>query len=177
MHVKPGRDLTIAGDFVRYFVWLFVPFFVVGGVYGLFNDAFLICGLVNPFIYSLGISLIIIVVTHDLNDILVLVGLGKETQLSLNLKHAKAIQQIACLMATSDFDVALKTVNALLKDAPDFVNALSLKGQILLEGFRKNKEARACFERVLALTKPDEEQYRLADALIAASYDAQDDLS
>ncbi|OIP45629.1 MAG: hypothetical protein COZ12_02910 [Deltaproteobacteria bacterium CG_4_10_14_3_um_filter_60_8] len=175
MPIKPGRDLTIAGDFVRYFIWLFVPFLVVGGVYGVCNDAFLVCGLVNPLIYSTGISLIIIVVTHDLNDILILVGLGKETQLSLNLKHAKAIQRIACLMAAGDFEVALQTANALLQAAPDFTNALSLKGQILLEGFRKNKEARACFERVLALTKPDEEQYRLADALIAASYDATHD--
>lgn len=174
MHVKSGRDLTIAGDFVRYLVWLFVPFFVVGGVYGVCNDAFLVCGLVNPLVYSLGISLIIIVVTHDLNDILILVGLGKETQLNLNLKHAKTIQQIGCLMATVDYEVALKTVNALLQEAPDFANALSLKGQILLEGFRKNREARVCFERVLALTKPDEEQYKLADALIAASYDTQD---
>jgi tetratricopeptide (TPR) repeat protein len=174
MHVRPGRDLTIVGDFVGYFIWLVVPLFLVGGIYGVYNDAFFVCGLVNPLIYSIGISLIIIVVTHDLNDILILVGLGKETQLSLNLKHAKTIQQIACLMAAGDYDVALKSVKALLLEAPDFANALSLKGQILLQGFRKNKEARACFEKVLALTKPDEEQFRLADALIAASYDAQD---
>ncbi len=175
MHVKPGRDLTIVGDFARYCIWLFVPFFLFGAIYGLFNDALLICGLVNPLVYSIGISLIIVVVTHDLNDIMILFGLGKETQLSLNLKHAKSIQHIACLMAASDFVVALQIVNALLREAPDFANALSLKGQILLEGYRKNREARACFERVLALTRPGEEQYRLADALIATSYEAQDD--
>ena len=73
-------------------------------------------------------------------------------------------------MSSRDYDGALKTVSKLLKEAPDYPNALNLKGQILLEGFREYEQARACFTRVMHLSKPDSDDYRLAEALRAATY-------
>ncbi len=154
---------------------LFGPFFVFGLVLGVIHEEIFVYGFVNPFSYSIGISLIVIVLKYDINDILSLVGFGKEGRLSLNSKYAKTIQEIGYLMGLADFDNALKKANALLKEEPDFVNALSLKGQILLEGFARYSQAREYLEKVLELTDPEEEQYKLAESLIVASYDREEE--
>ena len=166
------RDLFIVGDFIKYFIMLFIPFFIIGVIYGFFYKCYLMCFLINPIIYAGGIGMIIIVIEHDVNDILALIGLGRELQLSLHIKHANTIQQISVQMSSRSYDGALKTVNKLLKLEPSYANALNLKGQILLEGFREVDKARSCFEKVLKLAKPGSEDYKLAQALRAATYKA-----
>jgi len=174
MQAKPIRDFAILGDFLRFTLFLYVPFFLLGAIHGWLHKSFLMAVIVNPVVYSIGISLIIVVLKHDLDDLLALVGLAKQSQLGLNLKYARDIQEISCLMAVSDFEQAMRLVKNLLHQEPNFVNALSLKGQILLEGFQEAAQARECFEKVLTLTKPDDEQHRLADSLIAACYDSEE---
>ncbi len=174
MESMPEKDLTIVGDFLKYFVRFFIPFFLFGGIFGFFQANFFLYGILHPFIYSTGLSLIVIVINNDINAIMTLIGLGKEHKLSLDVKYAKPIQQIGYLMGSSRFDAALKEVNVLLKEEPRFINALILKGQILLEGFKKYEEAKGCFSRVLALTEPNEEQYKLANSLIAECYGPDD---
>ena len=171
---KPLPDLTIVGDLIRFSMFLFVPFLLLGVIYGILHKTFFMSVVVNPIVYSLGISLIIVVIKHDLDELGALIGIVKESQLGLNIKHAKEIQEVACLMAVSDFAGALKKTNALLREEADFVNGLSLKGQILLEGFQEHAQARECFEKVLALTKPEEEQHKVADSLIASCYCGDD---
>ena len=175
MSPQPVRDLNIIGDFIKYFFMLFIPLFLVGGIYGWLSHCLLLCALIDPLSYSIGIALIIIVIKHDINDIFTLIGLGKENRLSPEVKHSKTIQQISYFMGTSNFDAALKHVNALLKEEPQFTRALNMKAQILLEGFQKNEQARRCLNKVLQLSQPDEEQYKLADSLIMASYHSEDD--
>ena len=165
------RDLFIVGDFIKYFLWLFIPFVVIGVIYGLIYKCYLMCFLINPVIYAGGITLIIIVIKHDVDDILALIGRAGEPQLALHIRHANTIQQISVLMSIRDYQTALKTVNRLLKDEPSYANALNLKGQILLEGFREVDEARSCFEQVMKLAKPDSEDFKLAQELKAATYD------
>ena len=164
------RDLFIVGDFIKYFALFFVPFFLAGAIYGLIYKCYLMCFLVNPVIYAGGISTIIIVIKHDVNDILALIGRAGEPQLALHIKHANTIQLIGVEMSSRNYAAALKSVNKLLKLEPDYANALNLKGQILLEGFREDDEARECFEKVLKLSRPDSEDYKLAQALRAATY-------
>ncbi len=166
----PKRDLTIVGDFLRYAGILFVPFCAIGAILGFIKGFSFMALLVNPFIYSVGISLIVIVISYDINTILGLVGLGKEPQLSLHIKYAKEIQEIGMLMSIAKYDSALKKVDLLLRKEPAFAIAHNLRGEILLEGFQQNQRARNCFERAIELSQPEDEVYQLATSLKASTY-------
>ncbi len=170
MKTQPVRDLSIVGDFIKYSLRLFIPFFIFGAIYSFFYKSYVLSLIVNPLIYSTGISLLIIVMTYDVNEILNLVGLGKGDQLSAHIKHAKSIQEIALQMSRRDFDSALRKVNELIKKEPNFVHALNMKGEILLNGFDQPEKARMCFNKVLKGAKPTDEQYKLAEALKASTY-------
>ncbi len=168
----PERDLTVVGDFLRNAVMLFVPFFIIGAIHCLLNGFSFMAVLVNPFIYSVGISLIIIVISHDINTILGLVGLGKEPGLSPHIKYHKEIQEIGMLMGIVRYDAALKKVDFLLRKEPTFATAHNLRGEILLQGFQQNKRARDCFDRAMQLSEPEDEEYQLATSLKASTYDS-----
>ena len=174
MKTQPVRNLNIVGDFLKYTGLLFVPFFLIGTIYGLIYGCYFACFIVNPLIYSIGISLIIIIICYDVNDILDLVGMAKEPQLSYHVKHARDVQEIGLLMSTDDFTTALQKVEKLVTIEPKFTHALNMKGEILLEGFQRYGEARACFDKVLQLSGPDDEQYKLAEALKAETYTAEE---
>ncbi|GAB4337367.1 MAG: hypothetical protein Kow0089_08520 [Desulfobulbaceae bacterium] len=162
------RDLFIVGDFIRYFLRLFIPFALLGIIYSIFYECYLMCFLVNPMIYAGGIAAIIIVIKHDINDLMALAGRAREPQLAFHIRHASAIQQIGLQMSTRDHDGALKSVDKLLRQEPEYASALNLKGQILYEGFRDIDGAKACFDKVLKLARPGSEDYRLAQELRAA---------
>ncbi len=170
MKPKPDHDFNIIGDFLRYTIILFVPFCIFGAIYGLIYEFSLVYLIFNPFIYSIGISLIIIVISYDVNDILDLIGLAKKPPLSLHIKYNKEVHEISMLMSMEKYDSALKKVNSLIKKEPKFSTAHNLRGEILLQGFQKNKEARECFNIVLKLSKADDEQYKLAEVLKSESY-------
>lgn len=167
------RDLFIIGDFIKYFLWLFIPFALLGLIYGLIYHCYFMCILGNPVIYAGGIASIIIVIKHDINDLLALIGRAKEPEMALHIRHFSAIQQISIDMSGKNYEGALQTVDRVLKESPDYPNALNLKGQILLEGFRNYEQARNCFARAMSLSKPDSDDYRLAEALKAATYPRQ----
>jgi tetratricopeptide (TPR) repeat protein len=168
----PERDLTVVGDFLRYAGMLFVPFCVIGAIYGFFNGFSFMALLVNPCIYSVGISLIIIVISYDINTILSVVGLGKEPRLSAHIMYNKEIQEIGMLMSMANYDSALKKVDLLLRKEPAFAMAHNLRGEILLEGFHQNRQARDCFDRAIKLSNPEDEEYQLATSLKASTYDS-----
>ena len=166
----PKRDLTIVGDFLRYAGILFVPFCAIGTIHGFLKGFSFMALLVNPFIYSVGISLIVIVISYDINTLLGLVGLGKEPQLSLHIKYAKEIQEIGMLMGMASYDSALKKADLLLRKEPAFAIAHNLRGEILLQGFQQDRRARNCFERAIELSQPEDEVYQLATSLKASTY-------
>ena len=166
------QDLSIVGDFIKYLLIFFIPFLLLGVIYGFINQCYFMCMLVNPLIYAGGISSIIIVIQHDVDEISALFGRGKRLQLAQHIKHADAIQKISFQMGLRDYGGALKTVNKLLGEEPKYSSALNLKGQILLEGFKETRKARLCFEKVLKQAKPGSEDYKLAKALKATSYKA-----
>lgn len=168
--MKSEKHQHIAGDFFRYTLFLLVPFTLASSIFCYFNTFTVMALFVNPLVYSIGISLIIIVITHDVNDLLDIVGLGKKAELKLDVQYAKDIQEISLLMSTNDFQNALTKVNLLLRKEPQFTTAYLLRGEILLHGFRKNEEARQCFEKVLKLSSEGHEQHNLAKALKAATY-------
>lgn len=171
MKEQPERDLNIVGDFLRYSCFLFVPFFIFGGIFNLLKGFSLMALVVNPLIYSFGISLIVIVITYDINTILGLVGLGKSQHLSPHITYSKEIQEISMLMGMENYPSALKKVDALLRKEPAFAMAHNLRGEILLDGFQKPMEARNCFNRALDLSKPEDEQHTIAKSLKESTYD------
>lgn len=166
------KDLSVVGDFLRYAGMLFVPFCIIGAIHGLLNGFSFMAVLVNPGIYSVGISLIIIVISYDINTLLGLVGLGKEPRLSLHIKYHKEIQEIGMLMGIVRYDAALKKVDFLLRKEPTFAMAHNLRGEILLQGFQQNRRARDCFDRAMQLSKPEDEEYQLATSLKASTYNS-----
>ncbi len=166
----PERDLAIVGDFFRYVGPLFAVFSSIGLALCFVNGFSLMALLVNPLIYSVGIGLIIIVISHDINSVLGMVGLGKEQQLSPHIKYHNEIQEIGLMMGNSNYPSALKKVDLLLLQAPSFAQAYNLRGEILLDGFDKKRQARECFDRAMALSQPEDEEYRLAESLKASSY-------
>jgi hypothetical protein len=172
MKEKPERDLTIVGDFLRYSCLLFGPFCITGIIFSLMNGFSIMALVVYPLIYSVGISLIIIVISHDINTILDLVGLGKNPRLSLHITYSNEIQEIGILMGVSNYTSALKKVDALLCKEPDFAMAHNLRGEILLDGYDRSVEARACFDRAIELSTPEDEQHRIAKSLKASTYGA-----
>ena len=165
------RDLTIVGDFLRYTGLLFLAFFVIGLVIVLVNGFSLMAVLVNPFIYSVGISLIIIVVSRDVNSILALVGLGKEQELSPHIRFHNEVQEIGMLMGMANYAVAMKKVDLLLRRAPTFARAHNLRGEILLHGFDKKRQARQSFDLAMSLSQPEDEEYQLASSLKSSTFD------
>lgn len=170
MKTKSNLERSIASIFLKYTLFFFFPFCLFGIVYGLVYEFSLMALLVNPLLYSVGISLIIIVLRYDANDILDLVGLGKSPQLGLHIQYGKDIQEVGVLMSTEDFNAALRKVNLLIKKEPKYAVFHNLKGEILHRGFRKQKDARASFDLALKYSKEDDEQYKIATALKAATY-------
>ena len=164
------RDLSIVGDFLKYLLIFFVPFFIIGFVYCLIYDFSFMSFMGNPLIYACGASSIIIVISHDVNDIMALIGRATEPQLALHIKHHTAIQKISLELSMKDYKNALSTVNDLLAKEPEYPSALNLKGQVLLYGFKNYEEALACFEKVMKLTKPDSADYKLAHELRDGCY-------
>ena len=73
-------------------------------------------------------------------------------------------------MSTTNYDSALKKVDLLLRKEPAFAMAHNLRGEILLQGFQQNRQARDCFDMAIKLSKPGDEEYRLAMSLKAATY-------
>lgn len=159
------RDLTIVGDFIKYLICFFVPFFILGLIYSFVFGFSFMSFLGNPVIYAAGLALVIIVIKHDVNDIMALIGRATEPQLALHIKHHTAIQKISLELSSKDYKNALATVNELLEKEPEYPSALNLKGQILLYGFKNLEEAFVCFDTVMKLTKPDSTDYKLANEL------------
>ena len=164
------RDLTIVGDFLKYFLISFVPFFIIGLIYCLIYDFSFMPFLGNPIIYAIGVSAVIIVIRYDVNDILALIGRAAEPQLAMHIKHHTAIQKVSLELSMKDYKNALQTVNDLLAKEPEYPSALNLKGQILMYGFRNYEEALDCFKKVMKLTKQDSPDYKLANELKDGCY-------
>lgn len=170
MAVYSEKHQSIVQDFLRYCLFLFVPFVLAGTIYCFVFGFSLQALLFNPLIYSIGLALIIIVITHDINDLLEIIGMAKKPKLSDHITYAKEVQRVSILLSSGQYQDALNAADSLLAQAPHFATAHNLKGEILLQGFANKREARHCFDKVLKMTTDTSEEYKLAKALKASTY-------
>ena len=83
---------------------------------------------------------------------------------------AGEINQIRLLKKQRNFDKAFASVNALLDKAPNFPDALYLKGHLLWEGFKNPWAAEKCFRRVIELTEDNQPVHRWASSCLSGIY-------
>ena len=82
-------------------------------------------------------------------------------------KYEGDLHQARHQKTQKDYHKALVLVNAILKESPDLPEALYLKAQILVEGYRKGGEAKILLERILTVLPGRGETYhRWAQSLL-----------
>lgn len=152
--LKPLKniDSVVRVQFIRFFIWLFCPLFVLG----LFMAG--IKGIVIAFFASLVITPVIMIVLEKFGrgTASLLYGGGhgswsKREQLAGDLNVAKHQKM------KKEYDLALKTVNNILKIDPDFSEALLLKAQILWKGFENLAAAKGYLKRIIEKKKDKDE--------------------
>lgn len=165
------RNDTIASDFLRYSTVWFCAFVFIGTVFSWINGFSWAAVLFNPLAYSIGLSLIIVVLKYDFEELKDFCGLSRSPSLKPTIQFSRELQEISLLMSYLNYRQALKKVDILLEKEPQFPAAYNLRGEILLNGFQKNKEARECFRNAQKYAAPGDEDFLLAQSLQAATYD------
>ena len=87
---------------------------------------------------------------------------GMPGKLGLEEKFAADLERARFSKRENRFEEALRTVDSVLVEAPDFPEALFLKGQILWEGFRHDREAADCFTKVMEVLEKTDTLHRWA---------------
>jgi hypothetical protein len=98
-----------------------------------------------------------------------LCGLGREDISQQDWLHEE-MNKIRSLKKQRNFNKAFALVNFLLHEAPNFPEALYLKGHLLWEGFRNPWAAEKCFRRVMELTKDNQPVHRWASSCLSCIY-------
>ena len=83
---------------------------------------------------------------------------------------AGEMNKIRLLKKQRNFDKAFASVNGLLDKAPNFPDALYLKGHLLWEGFKNPWAAEKCFRRVIELTEDNQPVHRWASSCLSGLY-------
>jgi hypothetical protein len=83
-------------------------------------------------------------------------------KLGLEEKFAADLEIARFSKRENRFEEALRTVDSVLVEAPDFPEALFLKGQILWEGLRHDREAADCFTKVMEVSEKTDTLHRWA---------------
>ena len=83
---------------------------------------------------------------------------------------AGEMNKIRLLKKQRHFDKAFASVNGLLDKAPNFPDALYLKGHLLWEGFKNPWAAEKCFRRVIELTEDNHPVHRWASSSLSGLY-------
>ena len=82
-------------------------------------------------------------------------------------KYEGELHQARHQKTQKNYHKALVTVNGILKNAPDLPEALYLKAQILVQGYRKGDEAKILLQRILTvLPERGETYHRWAETLL-----------
>jgi len=165
------HNSTIAGDFFRFSIAWFFAFLIIGIIFSCINGFSWAAVLLNPLAYSIGLTLIIVVLKYDFEELKDFCGLSKDPSLKPSVQYSREVQEISLLMSSLKYNEALKKVDNLLKKEPNFAAAHNLRGEILLYGFQKQKEARQCFRDAQKFAEPGDEDYQIAQSLQAETYE------
>ena len=159
---KPLRDSDSINRslFLRAFFWAF-PFL---GFLGLFIYG--IAGVIMAFFVSVVAALITLFAVNVLGGSGGKLFTGRRPIWKPHEQYAGLLDQARHHKTQKRFDKALQIINDLLKENPDFPEALYLKAQVLWEGFGNAHASKSCLRKVMELV-PDKNDtiYRWAESL------------
>ena len=160
-------------QFLQGFAWAFLAFGFLGFIFGLVFGGVLygLLGLIGGAIVALFISLIMIFLADKIGGLAGIVYRGFNPGWKLREKLAGDINQVRNHKMHKRFNKALRIVNEVLDQDPEFPEALFLKAQILWEGFEKADEAKVCLKKVMEVTTRDDTFHHWASTLFDEVYE------
>jgi tetratricopeptide (TPR) repeat protein len=161
-------DSAARSRFIRVAVWVFpiigfLGFFVGFNMYGKPG-----VGLAIGVIFGAVASVITFFIIEILGSSSVNILYGRRRPVWTEYeKYEGELHQARHQKTQKNYHKALVLVDAILKKAPDLPEALYLKAQILVEGYRKGDEAKSLLERILTvLPERGETYHRWAQTLL-----------
>jgi len=160
---KPIRDLDTAeaAAFLKVYMWLVVFL----GIFGFFLFGYR--GLFLSILMSLVLTPLILMISNWLGKLVTgAFYSGRRANWTPEERFAGEVDKARHLKRMQDYDQALQTINGVLREAPDFPEALYLKAGILWEGFGNAPAARGNLKRIIeGKADPDCAVYRWAVSL------------
>ncbi|MFW5854137.1 MAG: tetratricopeptide repeat protein [Thermodesulfobacteriota bacterium] len=160
---KPIRDLDTAeaAAFLKVYVWLVVFL----GTFGFFLFGYR--GLFLSILMSLVLTPLILMISNWMGKTVSGVFYtGHRVDWSPEERFASEVDKARHLKRREEYDQALRTINGVLQEAPDFPEALYLKARILWEGFGNTAAARGNLKRIIeGKADPNSAVYRWAVSL------------
>ncbi len=153
------------GGFFRYFLWIALASHILWYVFGFTWPYYwnLVASLLGPF------ALCVITSRSTEEVASCLCGWSGE-DISQQEWLAGEMNKIRLLKRQRNFDKAFASVNDLLDKAPNFPEALYLKGHLLWEGFKNPWAAESYFRRVIELTEDNQPVHRWASSCLSGLY-------
>jgi tetratricopeptide (TPR) repeat protein len=155
----------IMSRFFRYFLWIALASNILWYFFGFSWPYYwnMLASLIIPF----GVCLITSRSTDEVASCLCDWGREDASQQDW---LAGEMSKIRLLKRQRNFDKAFASVNALLDEAPNFPDALYLKGHLLWEGFKNPWAAEKCFRSVIELTEDNQPVHRWASSCLSGIY-------
>ncbi len=151
--------------FLRYFLWIALASHISWYFFGFIWPYYwnLVASLLGPF------ALCVITSRSTEEVASCLCGWSRE-DISQQEWLAEEMNKIRLLKRQRNFDKAFASVNDLLDKAPNFPEALYLKGHLLWEGFKNPWAAESYFRRVIELTEDNQPVHRWASSCLSGLY-------
>ena len=164
LEVRQFKRLRVS-TFFRYFLWIFLGSHTLWYFFGFIWPFYwnLVASFLGPFGFCLTTSRS----TDDVVSCLCGWSLEDTAQQAWLVGE---MNKIRLLKRQRNFDKAFASVNDLLHKAPNFPDALYLKGHLLWEGFKNPWAAESYFRRVIELTEDNQPVHRWALSCLSGLY-------
>ena len=153
--MKREKDLFAISQFLRTFIWLFFPFSLIGVLLGasLYGILGVILGMFAAGLLSLLVTPIILFILNAFGNAAGRLYTGPKARWTLREQLEGDLNKARHFKSRKEFRSALRAVNGILKEDSDFPEALFLKAQILVEGFRNPESAKGYLKRIMETTQ------------------------
>ena len=117
------------------------------------------------FFISLVIALVVDYLSSQLGNTSGKLFTGGAANWSLMEQLAGVLNEARLAKREERFDDAIRILDAVLGQAPEFPEALFLKAQVLVDGFNDIDQAKLCLIKAMKLTSESDEYYRWSETL------------